>query len=125
MEAKIKNNMDVTIIRIQGTLDIEHTQGFKSVALNKLKGQKVVFNMAEAAFVGSTGIGPFLDTVKELASNASFGVKVVGLNADFQRIFSNLEVSGLTLYDTEARAMESFIEPVPVLPRGTSPVVAD
>lgn len=112
MEARLRNQKDVTIIHVGGTLDIEHTQGFKTAILKNFSTKKIVFDMREAAFVGSTGLGAFLDTLRELAVRSSHGVKFVGVNNDFRRIFQNLEIHNLEIFDSEALALDSFSLPL-------------
>lgn len=109
MEAKLKSNRDVTIIQVHGTLDIEDTQNFKSVVLKQFSEHKVVFDMGKASFVGSTGLGPFLETIKELSAKNAHGLKLVGASSDFQRLFLNLEIANLEMFETEDGAIRSFI----------------
>jgi len=115
MEARLRNQKDVTIIHVGGTLDIEHTQGFKKVILKNYATKKVVFDMREASFVGSTGLGAFLDTLRELSLCTSHGIKFVGVNNDFRRIFQNLEIHCLEIYESENGALDSFLQPLPVV----------
>ena len=91
MEARLRNQKDITIIHVGGTLDIEHTQGFKTAILKNFATKKIVFDMKDASFVGSTGLGAFLDTLRELSARNAHGVKFVGVNNDFRRIFQRLQ----------------------------------
>ena len=109
MEAKLKSNKDVTIIQVQGTLDIEDTQSFKTAILKNFSERKLVFNMQKASFVGSTGLGPFLETLKEFSALNAHGIKLVGVSIDFQRLFQNLELANLQIYESEDRAIQSFV----------------
>lgn len=108
MEAKLRSLRDITIIQVQGTLDIEHTQNFRSVVLKRFTDHKIVFNMQKAAFVGSTGLGPFMDALKEISARNAYGLKLVGVSPDFQRLFQNLELANLQIYDNEDTAVQSF-----------------
>jgi anti-anti-sigma factor len=108
MEAKLKNQGEVTIITIQGPLNIERTQSFREVCLRHLLGKKVIFNMEMASFVGSTGLQAFLETVRTLSEENQHGLKVVGVQAEFRRIFQNLEIQQLQIHDSEETAVSSF-----------------
>lgn len=109
MEAKLKNQGEVTIITIQGSLNIEQTQPFREACLRHLLGKKVVFNMEKAAFVGSTGLTAFLETIRTLSEENQHGLKVVGVQAEFKRIFQNLEIQKLQMHDSVAGALSSFV----------------
>jgi anti-anti-sigma factor len=108
METKSKKQQDVTVITIKGSLDIEIAQPFGRACLQSLIGGKIVFNMKQAHFVGSTGVQVFIDTVKSLSSQSPFGVKMVGLNPEFKRIFQNLDLTSLEFHEDELSALSSF-----------------
>ncbi|MEZ0391712.1 MAG: STAS domain-containing protein [Pseudobdellovibrionaceae bacterium] len=109
METRLKNQGEVTIITIQGSLDIEATQPFREACLRHLLGKKVIFNMEKAAFVGSTGLTAFLEAIRTLSEENQYGLKVVGVQAEFKRIFQNLEIQKLQIHETEAVALSSFV----------------
>lgn len=111
MEAKIRNKDGVSIVTIQGILEIENTQPFRDVCLKHLMNKHVIFNMAEASFVGSTGLNAFFETVKTLSQNCPNGLKVVGVSPEFRRVFQNMELSHLQLHENEHQAMQSFAVP--------------
>lgn len=108
MEAKIRNQGDVSIVTIQGVLEIENTQPFRDVCLKHLINKQVIFNMVDAAFVGSTGLNAFFETVKTLSQSCPNGLKVVGVSPEFRRVFQNMELSHLQLHEDENQAMQSF-----------------
>jgi anti-anti-sigma factor len=112
VEAKLSHEKDVYIVHVGGTLDIEDTQGFKSVVLQKLRKQKIIFNIQKASFVGSTGLGPFLETLREVSTQGVCGLKMVGASSEFKRLLQNLELSNLEIFETNEGALRSFTEPV-------------
>jgi anti-anti-sigma factor len=109
METKLKNQGEVTIITIRGPLDIEKTQPFREACLRHLLGRKVIFNMEKTSFVGSTGLQAFLETIRTLSEENQHGLKVVGVQAEFKRIFQNLEIQRLQIHESEENAMSSFV----------------
>ena len=115
MEAIIKSHGEIAIISIQGTLDIQQTQPLREICLRHFKDKKVIFNMERANFVGSTGIQPFLETVKSLAILGKF-VKIVGVKSEFRRIIQNMELQSLEFHETEFTAIESFHKPTVIDP---------
>ncbi len=109
--AKVKPHQDITIISLGGTLDIEYTQAFNKACLEQFQSKKLIFNMEKANFVGSTGIQTFTDTLRALAPIAPQGLKMVCVGVEFKRIFQNLEIQNLEIFDSEASAIGSFTGP--------------
>jgi anti-anti-sigma factor len=108
METRAKVEQDITVITIRGSLNIEVAQPFGEACVQSLIGRKVVFNMKQTHFVGSTGVQVFIDTLKTLSSGSPFGLKLVGLNPEFKRIFQNLELATLEFHEDEKSALSSF-----------------
>jgi anti-anti-sigma factor len=109
---RIKNQGEVTIISIHGSLDIEKTQPFKEACIKHLLNKKIVFNMEAANFVGSTGLKAFLDTIQTLSEEGSFGLKMIGLRPEFRRILQNMDLKTLQIHENLDTALQSFV-PVP------------
>jgi len=118
LDAQLRKLGEFSIVSIQGPLEIEKTQPFRDVCRKHLLGQKVIFNMAATHFVGSTGIQSFIETLRILSLESLAPVCLVGLKSEFKRIFSNLEIRGLEVHETETDAMTS-------LSLATLPVVVD
>jgi anti-anti-sigma factor len=109
MEAKLRQHGEIAIVSIQGALEIERTQPFRDACNKHFLGEKVIFNLEQANFVGSTGIQSFLEAVKAVSEKTTTGVKLVGLKSEFKRIFSNCEIQGLVFYENEANAIDSYL----------------
>lgn len=122
MEAKVKSQGEVTIITIQGTLEIEKTQPFREACMKHFLNKKVVFNMEGTNFVGSTGLQAFLETIRTITEENQHGLKVVGIKAEFRRIFQNLEYQKLQIHESEVAALAAFSgDPAsnfPITPKG-------
>ena len=115
MEAKLKNQGEVTIVTLDGPLEIERTQPFREACIKHLLNKKVIFNMENVSFVGSTGLQAFLDTIRLMSEEGVHGLKVVGVRAEFKRIFMNLEFQKLQFHDTDATAVDAFRIPNTVI----------
>lgn len=111
METRLRSHNDVTIIDVGGTLDIEHTQIFRQALIEKFDGRKIVFDMQKASFVGSTGLGAFFDGVRKLSQKSAWGIKVIGANSEFRRLFQNMEITNLEIFESEQLAVDSFQSP--------------
>lgn len=124
MEAKLKKIGEISVVQIQGSLQIEQTQLFRGVCQKHFVGQKVIFNMNDVHFVGSNGIQHFIDAMKLITANENGNLKLVGLRPEFKRIFSNLDIQGVQIHENEADAMMSFSSPtIPSAP--VTPEVSD
>lgn len=110
MRAMMTDKKGVYVVSIGGTLDIECTQIFKDTCLKELKEKKVIFNMENAHFVGSTGLQSFIETIKGL-SYSQFGIKIVNPRTEFRRIFQNMDIQNLQIHENEENAMASFLAP--------------
>ena len=60
MQAKIHKNGDITVVQLEGRIDFETTEPFRETCQDLLLNNKVVFNLSELSFVGSSGIGAFV-----------------------------------------------------------------
>lgn len=109
MEARMKRLGDVTVISIKGALTIEETQPFREACLRRFSGHKVVFNMEGAAFVGSTGIQAFLETLQGIQRDSSYGVRVVGVRSEFRRMISSLEEGRIEFFEDERGAVKDWL----------------
>lgn len=111
MNARVHQFGEVTVISIYGPLTIDCTQPFRQAVLKRYRGQKIVFNMSKASFVGSTGIHDFIETIRELGQQHSHGVKVASPRVEFRRILQNLEIQKLEIFDSEVHAVQAFSAP--------------
>lgn len=111
MEAKLKKIGEISVVHIQGALQIEKTQAFRQICEKHFVGQKVIFNMDGASFVGSNGIQHFIDAMKLITANEVGLLKLVGLKPEFKRIFGNLDMKGLQIHESESEAIMSFASP--------------
>ena len=108
MTANLIDKNGVLIVNIGGTLDIEHTHFFKETCLRELLAKKVIFNMENASFVGSTGLQCFIETVQGL-SLGQHGLKVYGAKSEFKRLLQNLELQKLQILENEEQAIARFV----------------
>lgn len=109
MRAEVKKHGDVTIISIAGILHIEETQPFREICKKRFMGEKIVFNMSGANFVGSTGLQSFMDAVKGLDEAGTHGVKVVGLKPEFKRLFASIENARFQYFEDLRSAVDAFL----------------
>ena len=56
VQAKIRKDGDITVVELKGRLDFETAEPFRETCSDVLTNSKVVFNLSELSFVGSSGI---------------------------------------------------------------------
>lgn len=108
MEAKVQKQGDVLIIHLKGQMSFESADSFKEQCMKHLKNEKIVFNLENLSFVGSSGITPFLDAILFLQKNAS--IKLCRVGAEFARLFRSLD-SQIQFYENERSAIYALFNP--------------
>ncbi len=108
MQAKIRKDGDVTVVELQGKLDFETAEPFRETCQDVLINNKVVFNLADLSFVGSSGIGNFMNTLKEFAKTNPVPPKFCNVRSEFKKIFSSGEEQGFQIFEDEEAALQSF-----------------
>ena len=107
MDAKLDQCGEVLVVTINGRLDIDKTKPFQEACFKNLLDKKVVFNLQPLNFVGSTGIQNFFQALKEIHSKNKFGLRIAGLNVDFQRLWT-IHQEEMTIYENTQVAVKSF-----------------
>jgi anti-anti-sigma factor len=108
MQAKILNRGDVTIVTIQGRMEIERANYIKKICLDNLKDKKVVFCLSDLSFVGSSGIQNFFCFLHEMNSEKKMNIKLAGLKPDFMRLWSYSD-RNVELHSSIDSAVDSFL----------------
>lgn len=108
MQAKMLQLGDVTVVTLQGRLEIERANYLKKVCMDNLKNKKVVFCLDQLSFVGSSGIQNFFGFLDEVNKNHTMEVRLAGLRPDFMRLWSFSE-RNVQLHKSIDEAVKSFI----------------
>lgn len=111
LEARVKHCDDVIIIDLVGRINIETSEPFKS-ACKKLPKRKLILNFEKLNFVGSHGIVPFFDALRDLIEKDGLEMKFCGMGSEFQRIFQTSPLLGVEIYEDETLAVSAFKAPL-------------
>ncbi|MCB0416738.1 MAG: STAS domain-containing protein [Bdellovibrionaceae bacterium] len=87
---RAKHSGAVLVLELEGQLDFESTQEFErtcSELLQKKPSDQVVISLEKLRFVGSSGIGQFINVLKGFNRNHKAKTKLCNLSAEFQRMF--------------------------------------
>ena len=104
METQITKTKDVIIVRLKGFSDFESITSLDQTCQKYLLQKKVIFNLADLHFVGSSGISNLMEIIKKLAGQST--LKMCHVGQEFRRIFSHID--HLDFYENEDNAKESL-----------------
>ena len=112
MKARIKNTNESIIISLDGKVDYE-TQDEVCNLINRTVSQnqgrtdqsakKIVLNLKELEFVGSSGITQFVQSLKAIHQQSDIVPKYCGVRSEFKKIMKAFdETNEFDFYDDEA-----------------------
>lgn len=116
MKTTIRNEGDWIIVAIDGYLDVEDQVPFQDRLEGILEGsklnrtpKKVIFDLANLEFVGSTGISAFVNTLKSFNNRFNSRPRYCNVKTEFQRIIQAFDQDQLfEFYETREHAERSF-----------------
>jgi anti-anti-sigma factor len=116
MKTQIKKNGDTIVVSMDGRLDFEASGPLREELSRLVRNaktdstpKKIIFNMENLEFVGSSGISSFVQTLKDF--NASVGEKprYANVKSEFRRVMKAFdEADGFEFHDNVERARKSF-----------------
>jgi anti-anti-sigma factor len=112
MKAQIKKIGDTIFVAVDGKLDYETQEPFKE-NLKKIATAtntdstptKVIFDMENLEFVGSSGITQFIQTLKEFGTNTDQKARILKASSEFKKV--------MRAYDDEHTFEFSDVENAP------------
>lgn len=115
MKARIKNTPDSIIISIDGKVDYETQDEIcnlinRTIEKSQTSGQKtdqvakkIILNLKELEFVGSSGITQFVQSLKAIHQQTDIVPKYCGVRSEFKKIMKAFdETNEFDFYDDEA-----------------------
>lgn len=112
MKTNIRREGNTLIVSIEGQLDFETTDNLKA-NLTQLQSDKtsdrVIFDLGELQFVGSSGISAFVQTLRDFNDKQSIRPRYANVRNEFKRIMSAFDEEGtFEFFDSNERALRSF-----------------
>ncbi|HTA75649.1 MAG TPA: STAS domain-containing protein [bacterium] len=104
------SNNAVTVVDIEGVLDINTVSDFETLLqdLFKKKQYKLVLNMKQLTYISSAGFGVLMSIIKDVRKNKG-DIKIVNVSSDIYKVFDLLELPGLFhILKTEQDAVGEF-----------------
>lgn len=111
MEAIMEQRGEVLIVHLKGRVDYDSADPFRETCLNHLIHHKVIFDLQDLSFVGSSGITCFIKTISELSYKNPEGIKFSRVSSEFLRIFEASDIRNFEVFENDKIASMSFYEP--------------
>lgn len=115
MKTQIKKTGDCVIINFEGNLDFESAEPLKenlSRILSATKtdsAAKIIFDLENLEFVGSSGISNFVQTLKEFNHKTNEKPRYCNVKSEFKRIIKAFDEDQVfMIHDNVAHAKKSF-----------------
>lgn len=110
MKARMKNNNDSIVLYLDGKIDYETQDDIclfinKTIEKNKKDEapKKIVVNLMNLDFVGSSGITQFVQSLKQIHTETHVTPKYCGVRSEFQKIMKAFDVENeFEFFDDEA-----------------------
>jgi anti-anti-sigma factor len=116
MKTKITKSGDTIIVTMQGRLDYETQEPLKN-DLERLIDEtktdsvpmKIIFNLEQLEFVGSSGISAFVQTLKDFNKASAHRPRYCHVRSEFQKIIKAFDdESDFDIHENEDSARKSF-----------------
>ncbi len=115
MQAKLERAGEITVVHLSGHIDYESADKFKDSCLKALNNQKVVFNLENLSFVGSSGITPFLETMITLSESNKNIMKFCRVGSEFRKIFASGALKDIEICEDVETAKSAVLSTVDVV----------
>ena len=97
IKTSVRKDRDAVIVSVQGFLDFETTDSFRN-NLAKIETQaadaRVIFDLSELQFVGSSGISAFIQTLRDFNGRVLQKPRYANVRSEFKRIMSAFDETG-------------------------------
>jgi anti-anti-sigma factor len=117
MKTNIKKAGDTIVVSMDGRLDFETNAPLreelsKLVRPNRTDSvpKKIIFDLENLEFVGSSGISSFVQTLKDFNASVAEKPKYCNVRSEFRRVMNAFDNEGETFefHDNQERARKSF-----------------
>ena len=120
MKTNIKHQGEAIVVSMSGRLDFDThiplREDLKKIVrqINTDSAPKnIIFNLDRLEFVGSSGISPFIQLMKEFNESAPKRPRYCHVKSEFRRMIKAFDESAsFDIFDTEARAFAALSEPM-------------
>ena len=116
MKTQFRKSGDAIVVEVSGQITFEsnlplkdHLYGLAKALRTDSSPTRVIFNLEDLEFVGSSCISAFIQTLKEFNSLSPTRPRYCGVGSEFQKIIRAFDnEQDFAFYDDEAGARRSF-----------------
>ena len=112
IKTSIRKDGDAVIVSLAGYLDFETSDTFREslFRLEKQAGQsRVVFDLGQLQFVGSSGISAFIQALREFNGRAPKPPRYANVKSEFKKVITAFdENNSFQFWDSTERALKTF-----------------
>jgi anti-anti-sigma factor len=101
----------IKLVEIQGQFTVEEAFVLRQTCSSLYRGSKLVFNLEEASFVGSSGYIPLLRDLSHLGRQSGQEVSLVGLKPEIKKIIEAFGFKGFKTFRSVQQALTSCMSP--------------
>jgi anti-anti-sigma factor len=101
----------VKLIEIQGQFSVEEAFALRKKCWDSYKGEKLVFNLERASFIGSSGLIPLLKDLSNLGESSGQVVHLVGIKPEVKRLINGLGMKGFRTFVDVHQAITELAGP--------------
>ncbi len=111
MDLKTRTEGNVTIIYLEGRLDIHHSSDIEDGINDLLKNNPehhMLLNLSDVEYMSSSGLRIFVSTMRILKESKKL-LKLCNMNSAVKKIFEVVELMDMfDIYNSEEEALQSF-----------------
>lgn len=117
IKTSVRKDGNAVIVSVEGHLDFETSDSFRD-SLASIESQatdaRVIFDLAQLQFVGSSGISAFVQALRDFNDRAPHKPRYANVRSEFRRIMSAFDESGTFEFcETLERALSaSTLRPI-------------
>ncbi len=116
MKTLIKKKGDTIVVSMDGRLDFETYVPLREHLFNMIQEnrtdstpKKIIFDLENLEFVGSSGISSFIQILKDFNANSPMKPRYCNVRSEFKKIIKAFDEAELfEFYENEDRARKSF-----------------
>lgn len=101
------------IVEMHGGFDYEHSQSLNyelAKIVQKHKASNIMLDLNNMDFVGSSGIGDFVETLRVLNRGSEKQIKLINVKSEFKRVFKLYNLEESFTFEAQTIMMEQIQE---------------
>ena len=110
MEISQREKDAITILDIQGEIDLYNAPEIKDIIQKLIEAQKynVIINLEKVSYIDSLGIGALISSLSNLKKYQG-GLKIINVFASVKKVFELTKLTSFfDIFDTEEDAIKAF-----------------